>query len=60
MTTANGENAYVENGMLVIKPTFTDQDLINNDNVINLLGNGCTSDSYWYVICLTLQYRCGG
>lgn len=56
MTTGNGENAFVQDGMLVIKPSFTDESLIDNNNVMNLLGNGCTSDSYWLVFQVVCQY----
>jgi len=56
MTTGNGENAFVQDGMLVIKPSFTDESLINSNNVMNLLGNGCTSDSYWLVLQSIYRY----
>lgn len=43
MTTNTDENAFVQDGMLYIKPTLQDASLIEKNNVINLLGNGCTS-----------------
>jgi beta-glucanase (GH16 family) len=42
MTTSSDENVYIDNGVLVIKPTLQDEDLVNNDNVIDLRGHGCT------------------
>ncbi|ORY18873.1 concanavalin A-like lectin/glucanase domain-containing protein [Clohesyomyces aquaticus] len=41
-TTADGENVYIENGVLVIKPTLQDQILIESDNILDLRSNGCT------------------
>ena len=43
MTTNTDENAYVQGGMLYIKPTLQDATLIEENNVINLLNDGCTS-----------------
>lgn len=43
MTTNTDENAYVQDGMLYIKPTLQDATLIEENNVINLLNDGCTS-----------------
>lgn len=43
-TTNTGENVYVENGNLIIKPTLQDSSLIDKDNIINLMQDGtCTS-----------------
>lgn len=58
MTTNSSANTFIENGNLVIKPTFQDQNLINNNNTINLLGNGCTSDD-WYS-CVTTTNTTNG
>lgn len=43
MTTNTDENAYVQDGMLYIKPTLQDAALIEQNNVINLQNNSCTS-----------------
>lgn len=43
MTTNTDENAYVQDGMLYIKPTLQDAALIEKNNVINLQNNSCTS-----------------
>lgn len=53
MTTSDSANTFFENGNLIIKPTLQDESLIDNNNVINLLGNGCTSDSYWNCVTST-------
>lgn len=43
MTTNTDENAYVQDGMLYIKPTLQDAALIEKNNVINLQNSSCTS-----------------
>lgn len=54
MTTAGDENAYVEDGMLIIKPTLQDEDLIEKNNVINLLKqDSCTSDVWSNCVAVT-------
>lgn len=45
MTTPGDENVYVENGVLIIKPTLQDAKLIEKDTYIDLIADGtCTSD----------------
>lgn len=52
--TNNGENVYVDNGMLYIKPTLQDPALMESNNVINLLADGtCTSTSYYDCVAAT-------
>jgi beta-glucanase (GH16 family) len=44
-TTLTDENVFVQDGMLIIKPTLQDATLIESNNVINLTADGtCTSD----------------
>ncbi|KAJ1336113.1 gram-negative bacteria-binding protein 1 [Microdochium nivale] len=53
-TTNNGENVYIENGHLVIKPTLQDASLMESNNVINLLADGsCTSTNYYDCVAAT-------
>jgi beta-glucanase (GH16 family) len=47
MTTNTNENAFVQDGMLVIKPTLQDANLIESNNVINLLSDGSCSSTVW-------------
>jgi beta-glucanase (GH16 family) len=53
MTTTSPDNSFVKDGNLVIKPTLQDENLINTDNVLNLLDNGCTSTSYYSCVAAT-------
>ncbi|KAF2770435.1 glycoside hydrolase family 16 protein [Teratosphaeria nubilosa] len=46
-TTNTDENAYVQDGMLILKPTLQDQKLIETNNVINLLSDGSCSSTSW-------------
>ncbi|GAB7356290.1 hypothetical protein MBLNU459_g7094t1 [Dothideomycetes sp. NU459] len=46
-TTNTDENAFVKDGMLVLKPTLQDASLIEKDNVINLLADGSCSSTVW-------------
>nr|POE59170.1 beta-1,3-glucan-binding protein [Quercus suber] len=46
-TTTTDENVFVQDGMLVIKPTLQDESLVNNNNVINLLQDGSCSSDVW-------------
>ncbi|WPG97900.1 Beta-1,3-glucan-binding protein [Acrodontium crateriforme] len=46
-TTNTDENAFIKDGMLVIKPTLQDESLITKDNVINLLKDGSCSVTDW-------------
>ena len=44
-TTNSDENAFIQDGMLIIKPTLQDANLIETNNVLNLTQEGiCTSD----------------
>ncbi|KZF20767.1 glycoside hydrolase family 16 protein [Xylona heveae TC161] len=47
MTTNTDENAYIENGKLVIKPTLQDAKLIETNNIINLLTDKSCSSDIW-------------
>ena len=43
-TTNTDENAFIQDGELVIKPTLQDEDLLTHNNVLNLTKLGtCTS-----------------
>ncbi|KAK0284527.1 hypothetical protein LTR35_000863 [Friedmanniomyces endolithicus] len=46
-TTNTDENAFIQDGMLVIKPTLQDQKLMETNNVINLLSDGSCSTKNW-------------
>ena len=47
MTTGDDENAFVKNGVLVLKPTLQDTELIENNNIINLTKQGICSSDLW-------------
>ncbi|OCK74991.1 glycoside hydrolase family 16 protein [Lepidopterella palustris CBS 459.81] len=44
MTTNDDENAFIQNGQLIIKPTLQDASLIEKNNIIDLTNSGCTSE----------------
>lgn len=46
-TTATQENVFIEDGMLVIKPTLQDASLIDADSTINLLADGSCTSVLW-------------
>ncbi|KZM18687.1 uncharacterized protein EKO05_0006523 [Ascochyta rabiei] len=52
-TTNTEENVFIKDGVLVIKPTLQDDSLINNDNVIDLRGNGCTGPKWTDCVAVT-------
>ncbi|KAK5169410.1 uncharacterized protein LTR77_005385 [Saxophila tyrrhenica] len=53
-TTQTDENAYIKDGVLIIKPTLQDKELIENNNTINLLKSGlCTSDTWANCVATT-------
>ncbi|KAF3008643.1 hypothetical protein E8E13_008600 [Curvularia kusanoi] len=52
-TTNTDENVFIKDGVLVIKPTLQDESLINNDNVIDLSGNGCTGTKFTDCVAVT-------
>jgi hypothetical protein len=53
-TTTTDENVFIENGMLVIKPTVQDEDLIYKNNVINLIEDKvCTAEGMPWDSCVT-------
>jgi hypothetical protein len=52
-TTNTGENAFIKNGQLVLKPTLQDPALVENNNVLNLIDNGCTGTSWWDCVAST-------
>lgn len=47
MTTNTDENAFVQDGILHLKPTLQDQKLIDSNTVINLLDDGTCTGSSW-------------
>lgn len=46
-TTVTDENVYIQDGMLTIKPTLQDENLVNEDNVIDLTAMGICSSDQW-------------
>lgn len=42
MTTDSDENVFIQDGVLTIKPTLQDENLVDNNNVVDLRGKGCT------------------
>ncbi|KAF2719452.1 glycoside hydrolase family 16 protein [Polychaeton citri CBS 116435] len=53
-TTNTDENAFVQDGMLHIKPTLQDAKLIETDNIMNLTKDGtCTSDVWSNCVAVT-------
>jgi len=52
-TTNSNENVFVQDGALIIKPTLQDANLVETNNVINLLKNGCTSDLWSNCVAVT-------
>lgn len=53
-TTVTDENVFVRDGMLIIKPTLQDEDLIYQNNVINLTETGvCTAEGQPWDSCVT-------
>lgn len=54
MTTAGGDNAYVEDGRLIIKATLQDSALMEKNNVINLLKDKtCTGNTFKACVAAT-------
>jgi len=54
LTTAGDENSFIADGMLHIKPTLQDANLITENNVLNLLKDGsCTSDTWKNCVAVT-------
>lgn len=53
-TTNTDENAYVQDGMLIIKPTLQDPKLILSNNILNLTKDGiCTSNAWSNCVAIT-------
>lgn len=52
-TTNTDENVFLKDGVLVIKPTLQDESLINNDNVMDLRGQGCTGPKWTDCVATT-------
>ncbi|CAM1501820.1 Fc.00g038040.m01.CDS01 [Cosmosporella sp. VM-42] len=53
-TTPGDENVYIENGVLIIKPTLQDANLMEKNNVINLLKDKtCTGTSFQACVAAT-------
>lgn len=53
-TTNTDENVFIQDGMLHIKPTLQDENLINTNNVLNLTALGtCTSDVWSNCVATT-------
>lgn len=59
MTTNTDENAFVQDGILHLKPTLQDQKLIDENNVINLLDQGTCTGSNW-ASCVTTTNTTNG
>ncbi|KKY22753.1 putative beta-glucan-binding protein [Phaeomoniella chlamydospora] len=58
-TTVTDENVFIDDGMLVIKPTLQDEKLIKTNNVINLLESG-TCSSTEFTNCVTATNTTNG
>ncbi|KAK3055080.1 hypothetical protein LTR09_004240 [Extremus antarcticus] len=53
-TTNTNENAFTQDGLLILKPTLQDKILIETNNTINLLKSGqCTSDVWSNCVATT-------
>lgn len=52
-TTNTDENAFIKNGQLYIKPTVQDSKLVESNNVINLLKDGCTGSTWASCVAVT-------
>jgi len=48
-----GENAFIKNNQLIIKPTLQDASLIENNNILNLTDVGCTSTNFYDCVATT-------
>lgn len=46
-TTVTDENVFVKDGMLQIKPTLQDENLIKHDSIVNLFDQGICSSNVW-------------
>lgn len=45
-TTATGENAFIRDGNLILKPTLQDQSLLTTNSILDLTTQGCTGTTY--------------
>jgi hypothetical protein len=53
-TTSTDENVFVRDGMLVIRPSLQDEQLIYQNNIINLTKDGlCTAEGQPWQSCVT-------
>ncbi|KAF2464880.1 concanavalin A-like lectin/glucanase [Lindgomyces ingoldianus] len=52
-TTNTDENVYLDNGVLVIRPSLQDQNLIENNNTIDLRDMGCTGTKWTECVATT-------
>lgn len=52
-TTNTGENAYIQDGQLIIKPTLQDAKLVEANSVIDLRGKGCTGTTWEACVAVT-------
>lgn len=53
MTTATDENVFIKDGVLHIQPTLQDEALVNNDNLLDLRGHGCTGSQWFECVATT-------
>lgn len=56
-TTADGENAYVKDGMLWIQPTLQNETLLATNTTLNLLNDGCTGTTWSDCVAVTNASR---
>jgi hypothetical protein len=53
-TTSTNENVFIQDGMLIIRPSLQDEQLIYQNNVINLTKDGlCTAEGQPWQSCVT-------
>ena len=53
MTTDSDENVFIQDGILTIKPTLQDENLVENNNVLDLRTSGCTGTKWTDCIATT-------
>lgn len=46
MTTDSDENVFIQDGVLTIKPTLQDANLVDNNNILDLRYSGCTGTKW--------------
>ncbi|KAH7392680.1 concanavalin A-like lectin/glucanase domain-containing protein [Pyrenochaeta sp. MPI-SDFR-AT-0127] len=53
MTTDTDENVFIEEGVLVIKPTLQEELLMETNHVVDLRGHGCTGERWTDCVATT-------